>query len=192
MERTVKVWQYVNQVELLVTRKTFFMTGFYFTPARVVLFSYNTQIPYKSLCSGQGVHHCISRGTAVAMVTYVLVHQCPLSFFIYFLMGYFAVVLVSQAAIHVPQTDGFTGPNWECAADSASTAALIYLHCSAPPPPFLLLLLSSLLPPLPETLPPSLLSIFYQQPSWRMVEKPQDRDSQQSISYSVQQPSQYV
>lgn len=34
--------------------------------------------------------------------------------------------------------------NWECAADSASTAALIYLHCSAQPPPI------SLPPPPPS------------------------------------------
>lgn len=33
------------------------------------------------------------------------------------------------------QTRG-SGPKWEYAADSALTAALIYLHCSAPPPPF--------------------------------------------------------
>lgn len=33
------------------------------------------------------------------------------------------------------QTRG-SGPKWEDAADSALTAAFIYLHCSAPPPPF--------------------------------------------------------
>lgn len=50
------------------------------------------------------------------------------------------------------QTRG-SGPKWEYAADSAMTAALIYLHCSAPPPPFPFafpcLTLSPSLPPNP-------------------------------------------
>lgn len=62
--------------------------------------------------------------------------KCPC--FGCFVLGFFflsmgAGLLRSRAWA---QADGGTGPNWECAADSASTAALIYLHCSAPPPPF--------------------------------------------------------
>lgn len=41
-----------------------------------------------------------------------------------------------QVAAH--KAGGGTGPNWECAADSAATAALIYLHCSASLPLLLL------------------------------------------------------
>lgn len=56
--------------------------------------------------------------------------KCP---YFLFILSVGAGLLGSRAGA---QADGGTGPNWECAADSASTAALIYLHCSAPPPPF--------------------------------------------------------
>lgn len=52
------------------------------------------------------------------------------------------------------QTRG-SRPKWEDAADSALTAALIYLHCSSPPPPFPFTFpCLTILPPHP-VLPPS-------------------------------------
>lgn len=61
---------------------------------------------------------------------------------------YYSVFFVSRGSQCDQAAHGGIGPNWECAAESASTAALIYLHCSAPAPP----ISRSWLPPLPLSL----------------------------------------
>lgn len=68
-----------------------------------------------------------------------------------FLIVYIRAWKPNRRHLHGHKLDGGTGPNWECAADSASTAALIYLHCSAsaPPPPTSLPVSLSPSPPLP-------------------------------------------
>ena len=68
------------------------------------------------------------------------------------------------------QADGGTWPNWECAADSASTAALIYLHCSAPAPPLPFSLPHLPPPPFPSlSLSLSLTALSHSR-SWREKE----------------------
>lgn len=108
---------------------------------------------------------------------------CVLCFIIIFLIVYIRAWEPNRRHLHGHKLDGGTGPNWECAADSASTAALIYLHCSAsaPPPPTSLpvslypsppfpspFLSSSLLSsPLPSTPPHSHTGFLEHEGRWR-------------------------
>lgn len=91
-------------------------------------------------------------------------------FIIIFLIVYIRAWEPNRRHLHGHKLDGGTGPNWECAADSASTAALIYLHCSAsaPPPPTSLPVSLSPSPPLLSSPLCSPLHFILTRASWNM------------------------